>query len=161
MNKKKQITIYDISEEAGVSIATVSRVLNDSPKVSRKTKERVLDIIQASGYEPNAFARGLGTGSMKTIGILCADVADIYLANAVSYLERELRKEGFQTVLNCTGYSYEAKKDGVKRMENQRVDADHISGFTVYRSNREKESIYSGCSKTSAGNVGKWLLKGK
>lgn len=75
MNKKKQITIYDISEEAGVSIATVSRVLNDSPKVSRKTKERVLDIIQASGYEPNAFARGLGTGSMKTIGILCADVA--------------------------------------------------------------------------------------
>lgn len=48
MNKKKQITIYDISEEAGVSIATVSRVLNDSPKVSRKTKERVLDIIQAS-----------------------------------------------------------------------------------------------------------------
>ena len=85
MNKKKQITIYDISEEAGVSIATVSRVLNDSPKVSRKTKERVLDIIQASGYEPNAFARGLGTGSMKTIGILCADVADIYLANAVSY----------------------------------------------------------------------------
>ena len=64
MNKKKQITIYDISEEAGVSIATVSRVLNDSPKVSRKTKERVLDIIQASGYEPNAFARGLGTGSM-------------------------------------------------------------------------------------------------
>lgn len=110
MNKKKQITIYDISEEAGVSIATVSRVLNDSPKVSRKTKERVLDIIQASGYEPNAFARGLGTGSMKTIGILCADVADIYLANAVSYLERELRKEGFQTVLNCTGYSYEAKK---------------------------------------------------
>ena len=73
MNKKKQITIYDISEEAGVSIATVSRVLNDSPKVSRKTKERVLDIIQASGYEPNAFARGLGTGSMKTIGILCAE----------------------------------------------------------------------------------------
>lgn len=128
MNKKKQITIYDISEEAGVSIATVSRVLNDSPKVSRKTKERVLDIIQASGYEPNAFARGLGTGSMKTIGILCADVADIYLANAVSYLERELRKEGFQTVLNCTGYSYEAKKDGVKRMENQRVDAIILVG---------------------------------
>ena len=69
MNKKKQITIYDISEEAGVSIATVSRVLNDSPKVSRKTKERVLDIIQASGYDPNALARGLGTSSMKTIGI--------------------------------------------------------------------------------------------
>ena len=78
MNKKKQITIYDISEEAGVSIATVSRVLNDSPKVSRKTKERVLDIIQASGYEPNAFARGLGTGSMKTIEF-CVQMLQIFI----------------------------------------------------------------------------------
>lgn len=48
VNKKKQITIYDISEEAGVSIATVSRVLNDSPKVSRKTKGASAGHIQAS-----------------------------------------------------------------------------------------------------------------
>lgn len=141
MEKKKQITIYDISKEAGVSIATVSRVLNDSPKVSKKTKERILTIIQDFGYEPNAFARGLGTGSMKTIGILCADVADIYLANAVSYLERELRKEGFQTVLNCTGYTYPAKQDGVKRMENQRVDAIILVG-SQYIESMEKRNQY-------------------
>lgn len=141
MEKKKQITIYDISKEAGVSIATVSRVLNDSPKVSKKTKERILTIIQDFGYEPNAFARGLGTGSMKTIGILCADVADIYLANAVSYLERELRKEGFQTVLNCTGYTYPAKQDGVKRMENQRVDAIILVG-SQYIESSEKRNQY-------------------
>lgn len=64
------------------------------------------------------FARGLGNWFNEDDRILCAVIAYIYLANAVSYLERELRKEGFQTVLNCTGYSYEAKKDGVKRMEN-------------------------------------------
>ena len=107
--KTKKNTIYDISSKAGVSIATVSRVLNGSDKVSVQTKERVLQVIDECGYEPNAFARGLGTGSMKTIGILCADVADIYLANAVSFLERELRQNGFDTILNCTGHQLEQK----------------------------------------------------
>lgn len=83
--QQNTLTIYDISEKAGVSIATVSRVLNGSRKVSPATKEKVLEIIKTCGYEPNAFARGLGTGTMKTIGILCADVADLYLANAVSF----------------------------------------------------------------------------
>lgn len=120
---RKQNTIYDISQKAGVSIATVSRVLNDSPKVSPKTKERVRAVMDDLDYQPNVFARGLGTGSMKTIGILCADVADIYLANAVSFLERELRKQGFNTILNCTGYNYNAKKKSLKAIESRRVDA--------------------------------------
>lgn len=161
MNKKKQITIYDISEAAGVSIATVSRVLNDSPKVSRKTKERILDIIKTSGYEPNAFARGLGTGSMKTIGILCADVADIYLANAVSYLERELRKEGFQTVLNCTGYSYEGKKDGIRRMENQRVDAIILVGSQYIEAIERRNQYIMDAAKQVPVMMVNGYLKGK
>ena len=61
------MNIYDISEKSGVSIATVSRVLNDSPHVSQKTKERVLSVIEACGYVPNAFARGLGLNTMKTV----------------------------------------------------------------------------------------------
>ena len=161
MEKKKQITIYDISKEAGVSIATVSRVLNDSPKVSKKTKERILTIIQDFGYEPNAFARGLGTGSMKTIGILCADVADIYLANAVSYLERELRKEGFQTVLNCTGYTYQAKQDGVKRMENQRVDAIILVGSQYIESSDRRNQYILDAAKRVPVMLVNGYLKGK
>lgn len=119
----KQATIYDISHKAGVSIATVSRVLNDSSKVSPKTKARVLEVMEEFGYEPNVFARGLGTGSMKTIGILCADVADIYLANAVSFLERELSQEGFESLLSCTGYEYKDKVKCMRMMESRKVDA--------------------------------------
>ena len=63
------MTIYDISEKAGVSIATVSRVLNGSNNVSEKTKKKVLDVINQYEYTPNAFARGLGLNTMKTIGI--------------------------------------------------------------------------------------------
>ena len=76
------MTIYDISEKAGVSIATVSRVLNGS-SVSERTRQKVLDTIEQYGYTPNAFARGLGLNTMKTIGIMCADSSDLYLAKAV------------------------------------------------------------------------------
>ncbi len=126
--KQNAMTIYDISRLSGFSIATVSRVLNDSNKVSARTKEKVLKVIKECGYEPNAFARGLGTGTTKTIGILCADVADLYLANAVSFLERELRQHGFDTILNCTGYELQQKCDCMRAVEARRVDAVILVG---------------------------------
>ena len=70
------MNIYDISEKAGVSIATVSRVLNNSPHVSQKTREKVLAVIDDCAYVPNAFARGLGLNTMKTIGLLRPDTSD-------------------------------------------------------------------------------------
>ena len=54
------MNIYDISQKAGVSIATVSRVLNGSEKVSEKTRKKVLAVMEENSYTPNAFARSLG-----------------------------------------------------------------------------------------------------
>lgn len=90
------MTIYDISKKAGVSIATVSRVLNGSDKVRPSTKKKVMDIIEKYDYTPNAFARGMGLHSLQTIGILCADSSDLFLAKAVYYLDRGCR----QTVMS-------------------------------------------------------------
>ena len=87
------MNIYDIAEMAGGSIATVSRVVNESPNVSEKTKQKVLAVIEKSNYIPNVFARGLGLDSMKTIGILCPDISDAYIAEAVSILEKGLPKK--------------------------------------------------------------------
>ena len=70
------MNIYDISKQAGVSIATVSRVLNGSDKVSPATREKVLKVMEQNSYTPNAFARSLGLNSMHTVGILCADSSD-------------------------------------------------------------------------------------
>lgn len=86
------MNIYDISQKAGVSIATVSRVLNGSDKVSDKTRKKVLAVMEENSYTPNAFARSLGLNSMHTVGILCSDSSDVYQAQAIYYLERELRK---------------------------------------------------------------------
>ena len=137
-NDNKQKTIYDISQVAGVSIATVSRVINNSGNVSEKTKKKVIDVINQMDYAPNIFARGLGTGSTKTIGILCADVADMYLANSVSFLERELRKKGFDTILNCTGYDLKEKIKGMRAMEQRKVDAVIMVGSHYVEASKAK-----------------------
>ena len=84
------MNIYDVSRKAGVSIATVSRVLNGSPNVSERTRTLVLEIMEQLGYTPNVFARGLGLGSIQTIGIMCSDSSDPYLSHAIYYLEQGL-----------------------------------------------------------------------
>lgn len=131
------MTIYDISEKAGVSIATVSRVLNGSSNVSEKTKKKVLDVINQYEYTPNAFARGLGLNTMKTIGIMCADSSDLYLAKAIYYIEQKLRANGYDSILCCTGYDLENKKNSMNLLITKKVDGIILVGSNfIY----EKES---------------------
>lgn len=122
------MNIYDVSKKAGVSIATVSRVLNGNHNVSEKTKQRVLDVMDELGYTPNVFARGLGLNTMKTIGIMCTDSSDVYLANAVYYLEQELRTQGYDCILCCTGSSHETKKKYAELLISKRVDGIILVG---------------------------------
>lgn len=129
------MNIYDIAERAGVSIATVSRVLNNSPNVSAKTKEKILRVMENEGYTPNIFARGLGLNSMKIIGVLCTDVADIYYAKAVSVIESSLRKHGFDSMLYCTGPDLDDKAKAMESLLSKRVDALILVGSTF----KEKE----------------------
>lgn len=122
------MNIYDVSEKAGVSIATVSRVINGNSNVSEKTKQKVLEVMHEIGYTPNVFARGLGLNTMKTIGIMCTDSSDSYLANAVYYLERELRNNGYDAILCCTGNDLSTKKDYLELLLSKRVDAIILVG---------------------------------
>nr|WP_297707937.1 LacI family DNA-binding transcriptional regulator [uncultured Butyrivibrio sp.] len=132
-----QMTIYDISKKAGVSIATVSRVLNGSTNVKPRTRKKVMDIIEQYGYKPNAFARGLGLNSMKTIGILCADASDLYLAKAIYFIEQNLRENGYHSVLCCTGYEMDARKDSLNLLLSQHVDSVVMVGSNFIMNNAE------------------------
>lgn len=135
------MTIYDISEKAGVSIATVSRVLNGNTNVKPKTKKRVMDVIEEYGYTPNAFARGLGLNTMNTIGILCADSSDLYLAKAVYYIEQFLRENDYNSILCCTGYDIESKKASLDLLLSKRVDSVIMVGSN-FISNQPEENKY-------------------
>jgi len=67
-------TIYDVAGAAGVSLATVSRVLNNPEKVKKETRERVLKVIKELGYRPNVIARGLASRKTTTIGAIVSDM---------------------------------------------------------------------------------------
>ena len=136
------MNIYDISKLAGVSIATVSRVLNGNEKVSEKTKKKVLDIIEQQGYTPNVFARGLGLNTMKTIGLLCTDASDIYQAKAIYFLEELLRAQGYDSILCCSGFQLQSKEKCTALLLAKKVDALILigSGF-VYEDPQKDEYI--------------------
>ena len=122
------MTIYDIAKACGVSIATVSRVLNNSDKVSEKTRQKVLAVIQQQNYSPNPFARGLGLDSMKMIGLLCTDVSDAFYAKAVALVEHELKQRGLDMMLVCTGNDLNEKKKYIQFLLKKHVDAIILIG---------------------------------
>ncbi len=142
------MTIYDISEKAGVSIATVSRVLNGSSNVSEKTKKKVLDVMNQYGYTPNAFARGLGLNTMKTIGIMCADSSDLYLAKAIYYIEQKLRSHDYDSILCCTGYELETKMASMNLLITKKVDGIILVGSNfIYEKESDNQYIADAASQ--------------
>ncbi len=122
------MNIYDVAKKSGVSIATVSRVINGSDKVSQKTKQKVMDVINAANYVPNAFARGFSLNTMRMVGVLCSDISVPFYARAVGNIEKALRDQGYKVVLRCTGYGVENKKRNIAEMAEQGVDAIVLIG---------------------------------
>ena len=77
--KKSTITIKDVAKQAGVSISTVSRVINDSKPVTDEVKQKVLDVIKETGYIPNPLARSLVTKKSQLIGVIVPEVSDSFV----------------------------------------------------------------------------------
>ena len=81
----KRITIYDVAKEADVSLATVSRVINDSNVVREDTRMRVQQAIEKLGYKPNAIAQGLALSKTTTISIVMSEKLFAYNAKIYNY----------------------------------------------------------------------------
>lgn len=79
--ENQTITIYDVAREAGVSMATVSRVVNGNPNVKPTTRKKVLDVIDRLDYRPNAVARGLASKKTTTVGVIIPDVTNLYFSS--------------------------------------------------------------------------------
>lgn len=122
------MNIQAIAKICGVSVATISRVLNNSPNVRPETRDKVIAIMSREGYTPNAFAQGLGHGTMRMVGLLCTDVANEFYSKAVSLLERDLRAKGYDTLLSCCGTRLEDKKKSLRKLLSKNVDAIMLVG---------------------------------
>jgi LacI family transcriptional regulator len=88
------ITIRDVARSAGVSIATVSRVFNGSPRVSEETVHRVKSIAAGLGYWPNGAARSLTTSRTSTIGVLLPDLYGEFFSEVIRGIDQAARKTG-------------------------------------------------------------------
>ncbi|MGT2926636.1 catabolite control protein A [Streptococcus cuniculipharyngis] len=80
MNIDDTVTIYDVAREAGVSMATVSRVVNGNKNVKENTRQKVLEVIERLDYRPNAVARGLASKKTTTVGVVIPDIANSYFS---------------------------------------------------------------------------------
>ena len=124
------MNIYDIAAKCGVSIATVSRVLNNSPSVRPQTREKVLAVMQEENYSPNAFAQGLGLGSMRMVGIVCSDLRSPFCAEAVTCVEKALRARRMRVTLRCADAAAGVSQ-ALADMAGQNVDAILLVGSVL------------------------------
>lgn len=81
------VTIYDVAREANVSMATVSRVVNNNPNVKPQTRKKVFDAIERLGYRPNAVARGLASKKTTTVGVVIPDISNSIFAEVARGIE--------------------------------------------------------------------------
>ena len=107
-NLKERVTIYEVAKLSGVSLATVSRVINNSSTVSEKTKKRVMDVIKQLGYKPSGLAQALATNKTTNIGVIIPSANYVYISNLLNgmygevlsvYTEPEYRGNGICTQL--------------------------------------------------------------
>ena len=94
------MSIQKIAQLAGVSVATVSRVLNNSDTVKAKNRERVLQAIQESNYQPNLLARQLRTARSYMILVMVSNIANPFCAEVVKGIEAEAEKNGYRILLS-------------------------------------------------------------
>jgi LacI family transcriptional regulator len=101
-----QTTIYDIAREAGVSIATVSRVFNNNPNVNSVTRERVLKIAQERGYHPKAIAQGLARRHTKTIMALVPMLSNYFFMEVLAGLQDRISDSDYDLhIFNIKGFT--------------------------------------------------------
>lgn len=115
-------SIKDVAREADVSIATVSRVLNDIDVVNEETKKKVLDAIKKLGYRPNIVARSLKTQRTSTIGILIPDISSQFYPEIVRGAEDVANIYNYNVMLCNSDFDLDKEKEYLRVLKEKMVD---------------------------------------
>ena len=130
------ITIYDVAKEAKVSMATVSRVVNNNPNVKEGTRLRVQEVIKKLRYTPNAVARGLASKKTTTIGIVLPDIADLSSAEVVSGIESVANMYKYNIILANSCDDKEIEKNIFASFVSKQVDGIIYLGHSLSESSK-------------------------
>ena len=121
--EKETVSIYTIAEEAGVSPATVSRVLTGSARVSEEKRRRVQALIEKYDFHPNARAQGLSRVETRVIGLLVSDIRDPFYAGIAVACEKAAAERGYMMILCNSFGDREKERAYLEKYDSQRVDA--------------------------------------
>lgn len=132
---EKSVTIVEIAKECGVSVATVSRVLNGSAPVSEQKRQKIQAAIARHHYTPNAFARGLVSRQSMTLGVLIPDITNPYFSSMFREFESAAQEAGYSVLLCNTAFSSFQAREKLQReaayfrmLVEKRVDGVLIVG---------------------------------
>jgi LacI family repressor for deo operon, udp, cdd, tsx, nupC, and nupG len=128
------VTMKDVAARAGVSIKTVSRVVNNQGEVSDETRQRVQRAIEDLDYKPNIVARSLITGKTNTIALIVAEIETPFLLRVQKGIEPVARKHNYNAIL----FSVSDTEDEVKGLEmirQQRVDGVILNSISLQQDN--------------------------
>ncbi len=115
-------TIHDVALEAGVSIKTVSRVVNGERHVRPSVEARVFEAIARLGYQPNEVARSLKGSRSRTIGLIIADISNPFYATCAKAVEEVARSHGFAVILCTSNENVENEEAYIDLLSRRRVD---------------------------------------
>ncbi|MXP61240.1 LacI family DNA-binding transcriptional regulator [Pantoea sp. Taur] len=116
------MSIQKIAKLAGVSVATVSRVLNNSDTVKDKNRDKVLEAIKASNYQPNLLARQLRTARSSMVLVLVSDISNPFCAEIVKGIEEQAEKNGYRILLCNSGSDINRSRSSLQLLAGKMVD---------------------------------------
>ena len=115
-------TISDVAREAGVSVATISRVINNSPRVLPETKAKALSAIERLQYQPNILARNFRRSESRVILVLCPNFTNPYYANVVTGISDSARQYGYSAMFCTTQGDKQLEKDFLDMLKGKKAD---------------------------------------
>ncbi|MCB0047646.1 MAG: LacI family DNA-binding transcriptional regulator [Caldilineaceae bacterium] len=124
-------TIYDIAQKAGVAPSTVSRALQDHPRIGAKTRQRIQSLADEMGYVPSAVARGLKTSRSHVIGVIVHRIEDPFLTEVLRGIEDTLQASGYSLFLAASQRDLKREEKAVQAMGENRVDGVIISSSDI------------------------------
>lgn len=129
MNTDDTVTIYDVAREAGVSMATVSRVVNGNKNVKENTRKKVLEVIDRLDYRPNAVARGLASKKTTTVGVVIPNIANAYYATLAKGIDDIADMYKYNIVLANSDENDEKEINVVNTLFSKQVDGIIFMGY--------------------------------
>ena len=129
MNTDDTVTIYDVAREAGVSMATVSRVVNGNKNVKENTRKKVLEVIDRLDYRPNAVARGLASKKTTTVGVVIPNITSSYFATLAKGIDDIAEMYKYNIVLANSDEDDDKEVSVVNTLFSKQVDGIIFMGY--------------------------------